>query len=237
MTTRSKVDSAKDLDDRPTPSMPAGDAVVSEGDTKNGNGDEIVTLEDDTLVTFNWLGDKLGVPKNTIVRRWFPEKVLPAYKGVDCPPLRTEQGRLTGFGAKAIALYYRQCVQGQRSWESWRNEVRSSYQNTSSTAEIVEAELVDDDEPIAPPGAMALLQQLRVAADDQLDDEISDLVFQNQQVQLKRQQLEALQKKQRQAAFMRQAIARKMADLAAQEEAIDAEMQAELLVNQALEGS
>jgi hypothetical protein len=105
--------------------------------------DDIICLSDDTTITFKEVADMLGddVKANTLASRWFPVKVEPIYKGLSCPSLKID-GKVSGFGAKAIARWYFECYKPNKYQGEYESLIRAEYQQFS-----VKAEVVPDDMP------------------------------------------------------------------------------------------
>jgi hypothetical protein len=217
-----------------TQRMTKNDRKVTSDDPKVTPDDAIMTIDDKAIVTFAWIAEQLGEKSNTISARWFPEKVLPVYEGRECPPLYEMQGsklKPTGFGAKAIARYVRQCHQGARSWESWKKEVQEAY--PEKPVEVVEAEFVDEQEAgTSSSSQIQLREQCLPERKNDTEAMAAALVFKRKQLQQKRAQLGKLTREEQKELLVQQALARKLAEMEEEEMALDAELEAERLIQQ-----
>lgn len=151
----------------------ASDKTMTDGDNQN----PIEALNDDEVLSFGKIAELIGdgVKANTVCARWFPGKVLPAYDGLSCPPLRTESGKPTGFGAKAVQRYKKACVDGGMDYAKFVQQVHSEY---AVTNDIITPELVTDDDKTVTASSIALFHpklntlQRSIAAANEADDEL-----------------------------------------------------------------
>lgn len=148
--------------------LPSRDSTMTVTMTANSRHDDAamtVTLTDDDspielddrLYSYAEIAGLLSteepIKANTIAARWFPNKVLPAYDGLDCPPLRQETNRsaagnpiykVTRFGVQAIADYKQRVIDGKLAYEAWKTEIQAQYPAAiapSTPVEVIEAEL------------------------------------------------------------------------------------------------
>jgi hypothetical protein len=146
--------------------LPSRDSTMPVTMTENSRHDDAamtVTMTDDDssieiddgLYSYAEIAGLLSgaepIKANTIAARWFPNKVLPAYEGLDCPPLRQETNRsaagnpiykVTRFGVQAIADYKQRVIDGKLAYEAWKTEIQAQYPAAiAPKVEVVDAEI------------------------------------------------------------------------------------------------
>jgi hypothetical protein len=140
MTNRRKSETKRDVQ------IDEGGALRQDSQTMTKK--DLSNISDGQTVTFNEVAELLGdgVKPNTIAARWFPCKVVPAYVGLDCPPLKVD-GRLSGFGAKAIARWYQECQVTGMSYDRYCETIRAEY---TTAHEAVQPEVMPNgDTPMS----------------------------------------------------------------------------------------
>ncbi len=107
------------------------------------------------LYTYAEIAERLGpeTKANTIAARWWPNKIGPAFAGLDCPELRQEVSRsgagnpvfkFTAFGAGVIADYKSRVIDGGLAYDAWLLEIKNQYPAAIATpVEILDAEIGD----------------------------------------------------------------------------------------------
>lgn len=69
---------------------------------------------------------------NTLKSRWLPDKILPCYKGLKCPPLKDQDGKITEFGYAEIRNFIAQCIAGESGRkiapEAYREELERRFE-------------------------------------------------------------------------------------------------------------
>jgi hypothetical protein len=74
---------------------------------------------------------------NTLKSRWLPDKILPCYKGLKCPPLKDQDGKITEFGYTEIRNFIARCIAGESGQktapESYREELEQRFEAVRET--------------------------------------------------------------------------------------------------------
>lgn len=74
---------------------------------------------------------------NTLKSRWLPDKILPCYKGLKCPPLKDQDGKVTEFGYAEIRNFVARCIAGESGRkiapEAYREELEQRFEVVRET--------------------------------------------------------------------------------------------------------
>ncbi|MBD3887055.1 hypothetical protein IFO70_36175 [Phormidium tenue FACHB-886] len=83
---------------------------------------------------------------NTLKSRWLPDKITPTHDGVNCPPLRSPDGKITEFGYQAIRNFVAACIVGENGIkiapEAFREQLEQQFgvvQTATSSNDTINA--------------------------------------------------------------------------------------------------
>lgn len=219
--------------------VPSPQSSERHSDAHESHDDDFMSVSDDSIVTFREIAEYLGEKANTISARWFPEKIIPLYEGLDCPPLFTSTGnrmKPTGFGAKAVIQYVQQCVRGKRSYESFKKEVQSLYPAKAQSIPAIDGELIEDDQITS--SALAVINsRFSQKGEDRVIERSASLVHGSLEIQALEEELARI----RQARIEEEALEEELRKKQMQEDErkarLKAAIKAELLMWQSSESS